>query len=202
MEEFEIKGTLEGINQILQQDFFMSEDEARFFIYIILNQEDTPNVDKKEVNAWYLNQGEKYTGQIFSTHYSINFNTSKKELFLRSFIFLSGFFFCKGFNISQLGLELLYIICSKIQHIKDEDYCVFSRIIELNIGSKGKLFKTDEIITANKDQKCDYQNMNWECPYLRKDDACMNTNNKIQTSLKHLEKLNIIKKVGNSWVLQ
>lgn len=58
MEEFEIKGTLEGMNSILQQDFDMSQDEARFFVYILICQDKTSNMDKTEVNEWYLNQEE------------------------------------------------------------------------------------------------------------------------------------------------
>lgn len=202
MEEFELKGTLEGMNMILQQDFDMSQDEARFFVYILINQDNTPNIDKKEVNDWYFYQEQRYTGQVFNTHYSINFTNVKKELCHKAYVFLFYFFFCKGFDILQFGIELLYIICEAIQRIKDEDYCVFSRIIELNIGNKGRLFSIDEIMTANREQKCDYQDENWRCPYLRKYDACINTDEKIVLSFERLEEQDVIKKVGNFWVLQ
>lgn len=202
MEEFELKGTLEGMNSILQKDFDMSQGEARFFVYILINRSKTSNIDKKEVDEWYLNQEEKYTGRGFNTHYSISFTNIKKELCHKAYIFLFNFFFCKDFSIFQLGIELLYVVCEAIQHIEDEDYCVFSRIIELNIGNKGKLFSYDEIVTSNKEQKCDFQDENWRCPYLREYDECINSTAQIALSLERLEKKDVIKKVGSFWVLQ
>lgn len=202
MEEFELKGTLEGLNSILQQDFGMSQEEARFFVYILLNQDKTSNIDKKEVDEWYLNQEEKYTSRIFNTHYSINFTNIKKELCHKAYVFLFNFFFCKGFDILQFGIDLIYVICVAMQHIKDEDYCVFSRIIELNIGNKGRLFSFGEIVTANKEHKCDFQDENWICPYLREYDECINSDEKIRLSFGQLEDQNVIKKVGDFWVLK
>lgn len=202
MEEYEIKGTLEGMSSILQQDFDMSQDEARFLIYVLINQDKTSNIDKKEVNEWYLKQEEKYAGRVFNTHYSINFTNIKKELCHKAYVFLFDFFFCKGFDIFRFGVELLYVICEAMQHIKDEDYCVFSRIIELNIGNKGRLFSFDEILTGNKEQKCDYQDEEWKCPYLRDYDECINSDEKIVLSFERLEKQNVIKRVGKFWVLQ
>lgn len=202
MEEFEINGTLEGMNSILQQDFDMSQDEARFFVYILICQDKTSNMDKTEVNEWYLNQEEKYASRVFNTHYSINFTNIKKELCHKAYVFLYDFFFSKGFDILQFGVELLYVIFEAVQRIKDEDYCVFSRIIELNIGNKGRLFSYDEIMTANKEHKCDFQDENWTCPYLREYDECINSDEKRKLSLGRLEEQDVIKKVGNFWVLK
>lgn len=202
MEEYELKGTLEGLEKILQQDFDMALNEARFFIYILINQDKTSNTDKKELDKWYFSQEDKYTRRIFNTHYSINFTNIKKELCHNAYIFLFGFFFSRGFDIFQFGTELLYVICEAVQHVKDIDYCVFARIIELNIGNKGTLFSIDEIKILNKEKKCDYQDENWKCPYLRENDDCINTSEKIKLSLQNLERQDIIKKVGNFWVLQ
>ncbi|MCM1122150.1 MAG: hypothetical protein NC416_06180 [Eubacterium sp.] len=202
MEEYELKGTLEGLEKILQQDFDMPQKEARFFIYILINQDKTLNIDKKELDEWYFNQRDKYTGRIFYTHYSINFTNIKKEICHNAYIFILGFFFSRGFDLFQIGLELLYVICEAVRHVSDIDYCVFARIIELNIGNKGTLFGVDEIKTANKEGKCDYQDENWKCPYLRENDDCINTNEKIKLSLENLERKDIVKKVGSFWVLQ
>jgi hypothetical protein len=201
MEEYELNGTLEDIQNILQQDFDMSQHEARFLIYNLLNQNPTPNIDKEEINEWYLNPEEKYTGRVFNTHYSINLTNVKIELCHKACTFLCAFFFSKEFNIAQFGAELLYVICTAIQRVKDEDYCVFARIIELNVGNKGKLFSSDQIVTANKDHKCDFQSEHWQCPYLQNDDECTNSFEKIQLSLMQLEKQNVITKMGNCWVL-
>ena len=203
MEEYELKATLEGMNSILQQDFGMSQDEASFFVYLLVNQDKTSTVDKKEeVAEWYLNREEKYAGRVFNTHYSINFTNVKQELCHKAYVFLFSFFFCKGFDIIQFGVDLLYVICESMQYIKDEDYCVFARMIELNIGNKGRLFSFDEIRTANKDKKCDYLDENWKCPYLREYDECINSDEKIWLSFNRLEKQAVIKKVGNFWVLR
>lgn len=202
MEEYELKGTLEGLGKILQQDFDMPPNEARFFIYILITQDKTSNTDKKELDEWYFNQEDKYTSRIFNTHYSINFTNIKKEVCHKAYIFLFGFFFSRGFDLFQFGIELLYVICEAVRHVENIDYCVFARIIELNIGNKGTLFSIDEIKTFNKEKKCDYQDENWKCPYLRENDDCINTNEKIKLSLENLERQDIIKKVGNFWVLQ
>lgn len=66
--KFVIKATVTGIVKILQEDFEMSEEEAEFFVYVLLDQSDKDSVhavDKEELTAWYFMQDpDRYRGQI------------------------------------------------------------------------------------------------------------------------------------------
>ncbi len=200
-QEFVIKGTIEGMVKILQIDFDMDYEEAKFFIYSLMNQVNLETVNRDELDLWYLSDKGKYSGQIFNTHFAINFTTAKKSLYHISYMFCVKYLFSRGIDLVLIGADLLYLVCTVIKKVKDVDYCVFARIIELNIGSKGKLFSMKDVVTANKDGKCDYQDEDWKCTYLAEDDNCTCNMEKIELAFADLAEQNIIKKVGDFWML-
>ncbi|MDE6053499.1 MAG: hypothetical protein K2G55_07025 [Lachnospiraceae bacterium] len=200
-QEYEIKGTVEGIIKVLRNDFDMPLDEARFFVYNMLTQHNRDIVDKEEMDAWYLSEGDKYEGQISNTHLVINFTNAKKGLYHTAYIFFAKYFFLRGIDLTLIGADLVYIVGSAIRKLADTDYCVYARIIELCMENKNRYFKEDDIVTANSHGKCDYREENWKCTYLGSDDACTCNAEKVQISFNSLEKQNIIQKVGERWQL-
>lgn len=111
------------------------------------------------------------------------------------------FFFAKGINLILIGADLIYIVISSINRIKDTDYCVYARIIELCLGNKDRFFNVNDIVTANKDGKCDYQYEYWKCTYLGNAENCTCNEQKVKLAFESLEKQNIINKIGERWVL-
>lgn len=204
-QEYVIKGTIEGMIKILHKDFDMSLDEAKFFIYIMIDEqsgEAVNAVDKEELDTWYLStETNKYEGQILNTHLVINFNAVKKELIHTAYEFYVKFLFSRGIDIVLIGAELVYIVATSIKKVKDTDYCVYSRIIELCIGSSERFFCVEDIVTANKQGKCDHQETGWRCTYLGNDDNCTCTREKIMLAFENLAKQGIIKNVGERWML-
>ena len=62
-QEFVIKGSVDGMINILQEDFGMPCEEARFFVYVLVNQYNTEavnSISKDELNLWYLDEEDKY----------------------------------------------------------------------------------------------------------------------------------------------
>ena len=204
-QEYVIKGTIEGMIKILHKDFNMSFDEAKFFVYIMIDQqsgEAVNAVDKEELDTWYLRaETDRHKGQILNTHLVINFSMMKKELVHAAYIFLVKFFFARGIDIVLIGADLVYTVAVSIKKVKDEDYCVYARIIELCIGNKNRFFNVEDIVTANKEGKCDYQEEDWRCTYLGNDDDCICTEEKITLAFERLAEQNIITNVGERWML-
>lgn len=204
-QEFVIKGTVPGMIKILQNDFDMSYDEAKFFVYIMIDRpsrEVANTVDKSELDTWYLTEdSDKYEGQILNTHLVINFTTLKKSLCHVAYTFFVKFFFNKGIDLVLIGADLVYLVASSIMKIKDTDYCIYARIVELCIGSKNQFFDISDITTANKENKCDYLEENWRCTYLQNVDDCTCNIEKIRLAFANLEEQNIIKKIGERWML-
>lgn len=204
-QEYIIKGTIDGMIKILQKDFNMSIDEAKFFIYVIIEQhsEDAINVVKKEeLDNWYLTtELDKYKGQILNTRLVINFTTIKKNLLHDAYIFFVKYFFSRQIDLVLIGANLVYLVVSSLKKIKDTDYCIYARILELYIKNKNSFFDEKNIITANKEGKCDYQEIDWKCTYLGKDDNCTCSEQKIKLAFTSLENQNIIRKVGEHWLL-
>lgn len=204
-QEFVLKGTVQGMIRILQNDFDMSYEEAKFLVYIMINRpsgEEANIVDKDELDAWYLsNESDKYKGQILNTHLVINFTTFKKNVCHVTYTFFVKFFLSKGIDLVLIGADLVYLVAMSIKRIQDTDYCVYARIVELSIGQQTVFFGIDDIITANKDGKCDYQDNNWKCTYFGRDDECTCNEQKVRLAFDHLEEQNIIKKVGERWKL-
>ena len=153
-QEIVIKGTISGIIAVLEKDFNMPYEEAKFFVYVLLNKSEgrACNVVKQdELNHWYSNEeDDKYQGQILHTHLVINFDNIKKELIHKTYIYIWNFFISKGIEPVLIGAELIYIIVSAIKKIKDTDYCIYAKIIELCIGNKNRLFDISEVVTANR----------------------------------------------------
>ena len=203
-QEFVIKGTVDGMINVLNKDFDMSKDEAKYFVYIMINQhnKDVVNtINKDELDVWYLSEEDKYEGQIFNTHLSINFTAIEKKLQHAAYMFFVKFIFSKNIDIVLIGADLVSIVVSAISKIEDTDYCVFSRIVELCVGNKEKIFSINDIKTQNKDGKCDYQEDDWRCIYMGRDENCTCNKEKIELSFLKLEQQNIIKRIGERWML-
>ena len=136
-QEIVIKGTVPGMIKILQNDFDMSYEEAKFFVYIMIDRpsgEVANTVDKDELDAWYLTEeSDKYEGQIFNTHLVINFTTLKKNLCHTAYTFFVKFFFAKEIDLVLIGADLVYLVATSIKKIKDTDYCVYADFLMLVI---------------------------------------------------------------------
>ena len=181
----------------------LSYDETKFLVYIMINQHRdnmVNSISTEELDIWYLQDRNKYEGQIFNTHLAINFTSVEKELYHLVYVFLIKWFFSKGIDLVLIGADLVYMIASAISKIEDTDYCVYSRIIELCIGNKERIFSKKDIITANKEGKCDYQD-DCTCTYLGKQDDCTCNEEKVHLAFLSLERQNIIKSVGERWML-
>ncbi len=203
-QEFVIKGTVDGMLKVLNKDFGMSKDEAKYFVYIMINhhnKEAVNTISKDELDIWYLSDEDKYTGQIFSTHLSINFTSVEKELQHVAYMFLVKYFFSRNIDLVLIGADLIFVVVAAISRIEDADYCVFSRIVELCVGNKDRIFSMDDIQTKNKDGKCDYQEDNWKCTYMGQNENCTCNEEKVKLSFSRLEQQNIIKKIGERWML-
>lgn len=100
-----------------------------------------------------------------------------------------------------IGVDLVFIILNSIKKIEDTDYCVFSRILELCVGDKEKLFSISDIETSNSDGKCDYQEDEWKCTYLGQHEACTCNTEKVKLSFDNLTQKGVLKRVGNRWML-
>lgn len=203
-QEFVIKGTVDGILKVLKNEFDMPCDEAKFLIYVLINRPTGKPIsvaDKNELDCWYLEDDEEYKGEILNSHFVINFTNAKKELYHLGYQFLVKYFFSKGIDLVLIGADLAYIIFSSIKKIEDTNYCIYARIIELHMGNKKIFFGQNDILTANKDGKCDYLSDNWKCTYLQNTDDCTCNKEKIELAFERLEEQKIIKKVGTRWCL-
>ncbi len=203
-QEFIIKGTIDGMIKILQQDFDMSYDEAKFLVYVLVNQhsgEAVNAVSKEDLDVWYLNQEDKHEGLIPNTHLAINFTNIKLGLYQKVYQFFVTFFFSREIDLVLIGADLVYVVASAIQKIEDTDYCVYARIIEICMGNKDRFFDMSDIITANKDGKCDYQEDKWKCTYLGQEENCTCNQEKVKLAFESLTEKNLIKKVGERWIL-
>ena len=203
-QEFVIKGSVDGMINILQEDFGMPCEEARFFVYVLVNQYNTEavnSISKDELNLWYLDEEDKYEGQIFNTHLVIKFSDAIYKTYHAVYRFLVQWIFKREIDLVLVGMNLVDIIASSITRIEDSDFCVFARIVELCIGNKEKLFVERDVKTANRDGKCDYQEEDWRCTHLGQEENCSCDDKKVALSFMHLEKQNVIRKVGNHWML-
>ncbi len=203
-QEIVIKGTIDGIIKVLKKDFDMPDDEAKYFVYIMIsrhNKDAVNTISKDELDIWYLSDQDKYTGQILNTHLFINFTLVEKELQHIVYTFFVQFIFSRNIDLVLIGAELAYVIIAAVSKIEDRDYCVFSRIIELCVENNDRSFSINDIQTQNKDGKCDYQNGDKKCVYMGKYEDCTCNKGEIGLSFQNLENKNIIRKIGDRWML-
>lgn len=204
-QEYEINGTIPGMIKVLQEDFDVPLDEAKFYVYILLSNGDKDAVnaiDRDQIINWYMSENdEKYECRILDTHLVISFSSVKQNVLHLTYSFLSKFFFGRDIDLMIIGSELIYLIATSIKKIEDTDYCVYARIIENSIGKNDRFFDLTDIYSIFQNPKCDFRDEKWTCPYLGRDDDCTCNKEKVNLAIEALERQGIIKKVGERWVL-
>lgn len=85
-------------------------------------------------------------------------------------------------------------IKQSVKEIKDENYCVYLRIKEIVKKKGNKIITVEKVMPANKEEKCDYQKVGFNCPHFGRDENCNCDKERTESSLKALKKQGIIKK--------
>jgi hypothetical protein len=198
--DYTIGGTIEEIADVLEKDFSLSSDEAKFSTYVLVSQmNDKVKINSEDFKLWYLGNDAKYTASVFNTHYSISISDLKIGLLKKLFVVAAVFLFTKEAGFISLGAETLVLLSECIKHIEDEEYCVFSLAVKKGRGNNRGLLTTEDLVpNRDCDGECTYRCDKWRCPYLRGDNCIIKEDNVVKIIDKLCEK-SVLEKIDNCW---
>lgn len=197
--EYIVSGTIEEISSILTSDFDMSEDEARFVIYIsTIEKQEKIVFEEKELKLWYLNEEIPNTSPIFKLPYTISITKLKLEMYHALFIFFGTLMISKEVGLVALGLDFIWALKEAIQRISKNEYCVYGRVVDFVHTTKRDTFELRDIIPYDKDNECNRKPDSWECPYWN-NDRCSLKEEHIKTILDKLVDKGVLSKANQYW---
>lgn len=197
--EYILSGTIDEIMDVLESDFGLDNDEARFVTYILtLEKKDKLVFEENELKLWYLKESTPSMTAIGRLPYTISLTKLKLEMSHSAFILFGTLALSKDVVSVPLVLDFIWALKESIRKIERREYCVYSRIVDFLYATKKDTFELDDIIPYDKDNECNRKPDKWDCPHWKRD-TCSLTKECIERMLNCLDKREIISKVGRYW---
>lgn len=167
---YHLTGTFSELQELLQSEFDMKKDDARFSVCLLL-MEQQPTVealDEEMAALWYLNKQESFTAPIFKLRFSISLTDMKKALMDQLIIQFSGMLVDKDALTFTTIMSCLLAIYRSGTYIKDEECCVYYQALEWkSTHATQDFFKVEDILPKEPENVCLYleniKNGTWKC---------------------------------------
>lgn len=199
--EYIISGTIDDIINVLVSDFDLSMEEARFVVYVLtLEKSDKTVFVENDIRLWYLNEQIPSTSSFFKLPYSISITKLELEIQRILFLFIGTLLISKEAAVVTFGLEFIWTLHDAIQKIKEDEYCVYGRIVDFVYTTNKDLFKIKDIIPYDSGNECNRKPDTLKCPYWN-NDICSLTEKHIETILEKLVQEGVLKKVNEYWMM-
>lgn len=170
---YHLDGTFPELEELLQSQFNMTENVAKFSICLLLTEQQQALNELAESNdphtaLWYLNKHEYYTTPIFKSRFSISLTDSKKALLEQLAVQFSGLLIDGDTLAFSTILSCLLAIYRNVTYIKDEECCVYYQALYWKTTHIGQeYFTVQDILPNNIDNVCKYlefiQDGKWKC---------------------------------------
>lgn len=197
--EFILSGTIEEIVSILESDFELDTDEARFITYIsTIEKRDKIVFEENELKLWYLNESTPSTAPVFKLPYTISITKFKIEMYHALFIFLGTLILSKEAGVVALGLDFIWALKESISKIEDDEYCVYGRIVDFVYATRRETFELKDIVPYDGESQCNRRPDTWVCPHWN-NETCFLTEEQIIKILDKLAERGILIKINQYW---
>lgn len=195
--EYVITGTPDELKEIIESNFKLTSDEARFMTTILISQSfNEEAVDMQdEMTLWYLDKsaGENRT-PIFNSRHSISFTDFGIEFIKKVFISIGTYMFDKEHIGAAFILECVIALYESYHYISDMECCVYFTAIKWKKEHGEQLFTVNDIMSELKG-KCIHLDRTWNCVF-QSDDNCRISEENIQEILSSLCKHNVLVQQG------
>lgn len=200
--EYRLTGTLPELQKLLQQEFDMDFQEAKFAACLLALEQisEKDEIDEEQAALWFLQDSDEYATAILQTRFSISLTDACKNLIgqLATPVLeiLTGL---DSFTIINV-LACVGAIVSAVTYIKDNECCAYFQALKWKaIHPSEKYFMLDEIFPNTPDGFCLYLNSEkWTCTKCHKE-ICEMDKTTFKQILDELCDRNVFKKFNNMY---
>lgn len=200
--EYHLTGTPEELQNILQNEFFMDADMAKFAVAILIAEDEMNQAqDFDDLALWYVRQKtEPYATPLLDSRFSISFTEVGKDIVEQLFLqFGAGMLTGTGLPIVPLVLSCIASIVKHSTYIKPDECCPYYCALKWRAEHPSQsLMSVQELIPKNEtcqylDKICEGQ---WVCPYCRAD-KCEVTEKYFDAQIRELADRDVFEFTGN-----
>lgn len=201
---YRLEDTLENLQRILQSQFEMQADAAKFFVCLLVkDQKQNAEEEDLQTELWYLEKHDRYTTPIFESRFSISFTELKKnmaELLFQQFGTLIDD--KEMINFSTI-LNCFLAVYRSGTIIQKRECCVYYQALNWKkMHASQEYFCVEEILPKNGENVCEHldyiRDKKWECNLCSKENCHANLEN-FSIILDGLCERNVFKKYNSMY---
>lgn len=186
---FTVEGTYEDIQNILQDEFDMTEETAQIAANILVlgqNHSLEPSVEEQK-ELWNLNSsGRSYETPLFKIRYTINFTQAGldalDDIILSIIIEIASKNTLLPFDAVVRGV---YAVFKNCYHVKKEECCVYFQVLNYMKKHSAKWISPDcAMPPLSEDRVCVNLDKKWDCPF-----RCGENNEKCSITLEKVVRI-------------
>lgn len=202
---YHLAGTLSELQELLQSQFEMDKNTARFTVCLLLmeQQQIVDELNENHIALWYLNKQEHFTTPVFKSRFSISLTDAKKEILDRLVTQIGGFLIDGDALAFSNILSCLLAIYHSGTYIKDEECCVYYQALNWKATHVVQdYFHIQDILPHEVDGICCHLDFikdgKWKC-YSCHNEKCDATMESFRTILNILCKRNVFKEYNEMY---
>lgn len=129
---YHLNGTPLDLQEILQSQFSMDEEAAKFSVCLLLSeQQQTLNeISDFDTELWYMRKQERYTTPVLNSRFSISLTDVKRNLLDQLAIQFAGILIDGDSLAFSAIVGCLLAVYRSGTYIKDEECCVYYQALE------------------------------------------------------------------------
>lgn len=174
-QKFNISGTPEELQLILEKEFALSAEKARVAAAVLVyEQNQEQNQEQLEADTlWFLKSSQpEYQSHIFSTRYTISF--SKAMLDVLDELLVPGILaLCGAGEFAVLG-EILYSIKALVKNLRrvnDDECCVYFQTLQYLKTHSSRWFTVNQVTPPiGENATCINLDRKWKCKFRSHED--------------------------------
>lgn len=169
-QKFNISGTHDELQTILESQFNLSSDVARVAVamFVYGQNQEQDHSQLTEDTLWFLNgRQDEYQSRIFSTRYTISFSQAMLDV-LDDLLVPGILALCGAGELAILDgvLQSVKALVKNLRHIKDNECCVYFQTLQYLRNHSGKWFSVREVIPEiGNESVCINLDKEWQCGF-------------------------------------
>lgn len=200
--EYHLTGTPEELQNILQNEFSMEADMAKFAVAVLTTQDEMNETqDFEDLSLWYMGQKtEPYATPLLDSRFSISFTEVGKDIIEQLFLQIgAGILTGTGLPIVSLVLSCIASIVKHGTYIMPDECCPYYCALKWRTEHPSQSYMSVQELVP-RTATCQYLDKiregQWSCPYCR-DDKCEVTNGYFDAQIRKLADRDVFEYSGD-----
>lgn len=203
MNVYRLTGTPLELQKILQNEFSVDKQYAKFVVRVLLTEQQPEQRDEQLDALWFLKNEGSYTAPIFNTRYTISFSDTRKMFLLQLAAIFTDIIVDKEPNVISIVVECILSIAQVVNHIGDNECCVYYQALNWRaLNPQKEYFTVEDIYPNDPENVCEHLDMlndeKWGCAYCH-NEKCGISIEDFEKIIEELCKRNVFDKCNNMY---